>query len=240
MSGTKYRKERRAYAGYRGTFAECKVFSFTLNSSRMSLCPLDVYTIDSSNSLKWKQPHIGAVSVAGMMAGSEVGTPITFKFANLNGIKHVKKAGVTPSALELINPETNAQKCIDAGLLLFKSPVTGGVKVLLQNATYGTDDNFVYNRPSVLDASDYAAVNLRSKLESLYVGRKNSFSANDVKQDAITVLNVLVKAEIIVAYKNIVITVVGNTIYLDVTISPVEGIDFILNRITLQSNVTTA
>jgi hypothetical protein len=36
-------------------------------------------------------------------------------------------------------------------------------------------------------------------------------------------------------YKDLVVSLSGNTAYIDVTITPVQGVDFILNRITLDN-----
>ena len=239
MSNTENRKERKAYFGYRGTFSDCKKISLTLNSERASLCPLDVYVVDSSGSLQWKQPHMGALMVGAMSLGSSVGTPITNKAINASGIRHLKRQGVTPSTLELINPNTNAKKCISAGLLMLESPAEGGIKCLLQNATYSTDSSFIYNRPSVLDACDYSMKNLRLETKKS-VGKKTTLKAADLKTVVIIFLNILIKSEVIVGYKNISITIAGNTAYITGAISPVEGIDFVLNKFALYSTTTSA
>jgi phage tail sheath gpL-like len=240
MAGTKYRKERRCFLGKRGTFAQAKAAALAINNERASMLMQDVYALGADGSLAWFQPHMAAAFCAGMMAGAVVGQPITFKYINVSGIRHVKKQGITPSALELFDPRTSSEQAIQNGLLVLLNPSKGGIKIVLQNSTYNKDDNFVYNRPSVLYVGDYVAMSLREQLENTFVGEATTFTAGDVKTKIEAILNGYIKELIIVRYRGIVVTIVSNTIYIDMIITPVEGIDFVLNRIELERNQQSA
>ena len=75
----------------------------------------------------------------------------------------------------------------------------------------------------------------------MFVGKKNTVSVADIAGVASTVLNGFLTQGITVStadapqgFKNLVVRLEGNTIYVEVTIKIVEGIDFILSEITIQ------
>lgn len=244
MGNTQNRSERQVYLGFRGTFTECINQSLVLNSELASLCMQDVQIIDRSGSVVFKQPYILACLVAGIQAGAAVGEPATFKYINALGIKHVKKQGVTPTALELFNPATQFNQAIDNGLLIVEKPATGGIRIVLHNATYSKDDNFVYNRPSVLGAAFYVSFDLRNFLETTFVGTKaKTGTAVSISNAIKSKMTYYLRDDIIVGddtndllgYKNLTVTLIGNTALVDITITPVQGIDFILATIRLDN-----
>jgi len=244
MGNTQNRSERQVYVGYRGTFEECKAQSLSLNSELVSLALQDVQVVDNSGELIFKQPHILACLVAGMQAGAEIGEPATFKYINAFGIQHLKKQGVTPSSLELFDPAKQFNQAIDNGLLIVEKPSSGGIRVVVHNSTYSKDDNFVYNRPSVLGAAFYVAFDLRDYLENIFIGTKaRTGSAESIANAVKSRMTGYLREDIIVGddtndglgYKALTVTLIGNTAYVDVTITPVQGIDFILATIRLDN-----
>jgi hypothetical protein len=75
----------------------------------------------------------------------------------------------------------------------------------------------------------------------VYVGRKNTVSVADIAGVASTILNGFLTQGITVStpdapqgFKNLVVRLEGNTIFVEVIIKIVEGIDFILSDITIQ------
>lgn len=245
MGSTKNRKERQSYAGARGTFQEMQDFAKTLQSELMSLAIQDILAVDASGNLVWHQPWGAACLAAGMQAGGEVGQPTTKKFISANGIRHLKKQGTSPSTLEGFKPLSQSEIAIQAGIMPLDTPPEGGVQLVVQNSTYSKDGNFVFNRPSVVEASFFVAKNLRKQLDNTFVGTKNKgiVTKETVRVFVTALMADFLKLDIIVGddsndglgYKDLNVSISGSTIEVDITITPVQGVDFILNRITLDT-----
>ena len=126
-----------------------------------------------------------------------------------------------------------------------ESPQTGGFRVVVDNTTYGVDNNFVFNRGNVLYAGDIVAFNFRTAMENAFVGRKNTVTPSDISGIASQVLATFFSQGITVAtpdapqgYKNLTVSIVGNTVFINVIIKLVEGIDFVLSEITIQRAIS--
>ena len=122
-----------------------------------------------------------------------------------------------------------------------EAPQSGGFRVVVDNTTYGRDGNFVFNRANVLYAADIVAFNFRNTMESVFVGRKNTVSVADIEGVASSILSTFLAQGVTVSttdaplgFKNLVVRIEGNTIFIEVTIKIVEGIDFVLADITIQ------
>ena len=238
MSDTKHRSERNAFCSYSGAYAAAKTESTTLANERVSLCIQDVKVLKTDGTLGWVAPWgLGCVA-AGMQAGAQIGEPMTFKFVNISGVRSTG-----------FDPTTQFDDGIDNGLLFVEQPSQGGFRIVVGNTTYGKDANFVYNRISVLYAADSVAYNLRSQLESIFVGvGLANASAASIKNTTISILNTFRSAGLIVGddtnggsgFKNLLVRVNGNVVSIDVTITPVQGIDFILPSIVLDTIQQTA
>jgi hypothetical protein len=232
-SNTKNRSERNCYLSKKDSFANAQLAAQALNHERSSLAFQDVQVLGADGNLKFVDPWGAACMVAGIQAGTEVGTPATFKFVNANAIRH-----------QDYNSKTQADLAIDAGLLPLEEADSGGFRVVVHNTTYGVDANFVFNRVSVVEAADYVAYNLRQQLEAIFIGNKAATgTAQAIKNTVVSIMDSFLRADIIVGddtndklgYKDLVVSLSGNTAYIDVTITPVQGVDFILNRITLDN-----
>jgi hypothetical protein len=113
--------------------------------------------------------------------------------------------------------------------------------MVVDNTTYGKDANWVYNRGNVLYAADVLAFDLRTQLENIYVGTKNTVSAAEVKSTVESILATYLAQGITVStadakngFKQLVVQINGNVINISVVVKLVEGIDFVLADITLQ------
>lgn len=230
-SNTKNRSERNAYVSKKASFSACATAAQNLNHERASMAFQDVQVLGADGNLSFKDPWAAACMLAGIQAGMEVGTPSTFKFINANSIRH-----------QDYNSKTQVDLAIDAGLCPLEESDNGGFRVVVGNTTYSADANFVFNRVSVLAAADYVAYNLRQQLEAIFVGNKGATgTAQSIKNTIISIMDAFLRANIIVGddtndllgYKDLLVTLVGNTAFVDITITPVQGVDFILNRITL-------
>jgi hypothetical protein len=140
------------------------------------------------------------------------------------------------------NPKKDYAEMIDAGVTILEPVDSGGFRVVLGNTTYGIDPNFVWNRESVVQAAGYVAYDLRFNLEVTYTGTKARTGAAEAIANFIKArMSAYLDADIIVGddlndglgYKNLSVKVEGNTAIISVSITPVQGIDFILPTIYL-------
>lgn len=243
MKTTKRRSERQGYLSMKASYAACVAQAGILSDARIQLAIQDTRNTDTLGSIKWFQPWSLAAMMAGARGGAPIGEPLTFKFLNCAGIRQTAQAMSTPDANIVIDfdPDLQADDAIQAGITFMESPQTGGFRVVVDNTTYGRDGNFVFNRGNVLYAADIVAYNFRNALENVFVGRKNTVTPADVAGVAASTLATFLAQGITVAtadapqgYKSLVVRIVGNTIYVEVTIKLVEGIDFVLSEITIQ------
>jgi len=242
MSTTKNRSERQGYLSYKNDFVSCRERASLLADARMQLAIQDIRNIDSQGNIKWFQPWVQACMLAGARSGSPVGTPLTFKFFNAVGIRQTDQS-MSISEEDVVvdfNPNTDADIAIQNGISFFEAPQLGGIRCVLDNTTYQKDGNWVYNRGNVLYAADILAFDFRNQMESIYVGKKNTVKASEIKSTASTILDTYLAQGITVSsngapngYKDLIVSVNGNIINISVTAVLVEGIDFVLSDITI-------
>jgi hypothetical protein len=245
----KNRKEAQGVVGYR---KQAKADAFEqaakLGSELIQLCMEDVLVVDSSNSLKWKHPHIMAAMVAGMRMGTPIGEPLTHKYLAVQGLGHF----VNPSTGKVMgdyNSLTDYEEAIAAGVTSAE-PAAGGWRVMVDNTTYGADENFVWNRGSVVEAAQYTAKTIRADAEAAFVGRKNSVvTAESIKNRIRSKLTELFKGQVLspsddapMGFREdtFIVQVTGNTAEVFVEVKPVQGIDFVLINFTLGETKQTA
>ncbi len=238
----KNRKEAQGCVGYRKQAkADCFEQAAKIGSELIQFCMEDVLAVDSTNELKWKQPHIMAALVAGMRCGSEIGEPLTHKTMACQGVGHFVNAS-TGVAQGDYNPQTDFDEAIDAGVTSAE-PASGAFRIMLDNTTYGADESFVWNRGSVVEAAQYIAKTIRSDAEASFVGRKNSVvTASSIKNRIRQKLVELFKGRITApsddapqgwVEETFIVTVVGNTAEVQVEVKPVQGLDFVFITFTL-------
>lgn len=232
-SNTRNRSERNCYVSVKRSFANSRIAAKTLAEARASMLFQDVQILGSDGNLKYEDPWAASCLVAGVQAGTPVGTPPTFKYVNVNGIRH-----------QDYNAKTQIDLAIDDGLLPLESVDSGGFRIVVGNTTYGKDANFVYNRISVLEAADNVAYNLRQQLEAIFIGEKARTGTEDaLANTVIAIMSTFLREEIIVGddtngglgWKDLTVNMTGNTAFIDITITPVQGVDFILPTITLDN-----
>jgi hypothetical protein len=242
MATTKNRSERQGYISLKASFADCLDRAGLLADARLQLCIQDTRNIDSQGNIKWFQPWSQSCLLAGARAGSPVGTPLTFKFFNLTGIRHTAQSMSTAEEDIQIdfNPNSQYEQAIRGGITFMEEPQSGGIRCVVDNTTYTRDANWVYNRGNVLYAADVLSFDLRNQLENIYVGVKNTVTAAEVQSTVASIMGTFLAQGITVAtadapngYKSLSVRIEGNTIYVNVVAVLVEGIDFILNEITV-------
>ena len=243
MKTTKKKSERQGCLSLKKSYVDCKEKAGDLADGRQQLVIQDVRQVDAQGNIKWFQPWAMASMVAGARCGCPIGTPLTFKFLNVSGIRHTAQPMSTPEADIVIDfdPDLQGDEAIQSGITFMENRQGGGYRIVVDNTTYGKDGNFVWNRGNVIYAADVVAFNFRQGLEDVYVGQKNTVTNAEVAGTAASILSGFRTQGITVStpdapegYKNLQVTVSGNVINVSVTIKIVEGIDFILADITIQ------
>ena len=231
-SNTLNRSERNAYVSVKRPFLDTIAAARVINNQRTSMLFHDVEVLNAEGELQFFDPWMASIIVAGVQAGTVVGEPTTFKLINVNGIRHqdFRSTQLTQAILGSLTPLNQVD--------------TGGFRVELGNTTFGSNASFVANRVSVVEAADFVAFNLRTQLEAIFVGTKAVAGTQDaVFNTVVAIMTQFLDAEIIVGddtndglgFRDLTVTVDGGTVNVDVTVTPVQGIDFILNRITLDN-----
>jgi len=240
----KNRKEAQGMGGYR---ASTKAAAFSaiagLSSELVQIAMQDVRVLDVNGNLSWKYPHIFAALAAGIRLGTAVGEPLTHKFINANDFGHYVNASTGIAAGDF-NEAVDVDQAIDAGVL-FAERASGGIRIVVDNTTYGADDSFIFNRGSVIEAAQFVAKTLRETAELIFIGRKvSNGAASSIKNILRNKLIELNAPEVNIitasddAPKGFVeetfsVVVTGNTALVQVEIKPVQGLDFIFIEFTI-------
>jgi hypothetical protein len=242
MKSTKKRSERQAYLSYKADYVACKEKAGDLGDGRFQLLIQDIRQLDSLGNIRWFQPWALAAIYAGARAGSPIGNPLTFKFLNVSGIRHTAQPMSTADEDIVIDfdPDLQTDDAIRSGITFLEEPQTGGFRVVVDNTTYGRDQNFVFNRGNAIYAAATVAFNFRNQMEALFVGRKNTVAVADIVGAATSALTLFNAQGITTStpgapngFKDLVVRLEGNTIFIAVTIVIVEGIDFVLSEFSI-------
>lgn len=238
MKTTKRRLERQGYLSFKDTWENTKLRSQTIADARVQLCFQDSRNTNSFGNILWFQPWATACLLAGSRMGSTLSTPMTFKYMNCAGIRHTSQAMSTDEADIVIDfdPDLDYDDAIKNGVTSLEAPVSGGFRIVVDNTTYGRDANWVWNRGSVIYAADVVAHEWRDQMERIYVGKKNNVSNAEVTSTAAGILSSFVDDGTIIGTNSLSVTITGSTIKMSVKLVMVEGIEFILEDITLQRN----
>jgi hypothetical protein len=243
MKTTKKRSERQGYLSVKSSYAAAKEKVGNMADARLQMMIQDIRQSNAQGVIKWFQPWALACLMAGARGGAPIGLPLTFKFLNCSGIRHSSQPMNTAEADIVVDfdPDTQYDDAIQSGVTFLEAPRTGGFRVIVDNTTYGIDDNWVYNRANVLHAGDIVAYNFRNIMESRYIGVKNNVLAAEVRSTAESVLATYLSQGITVGtddapqgFKDLSVRIEGSTIFISVTVKLVEGIDFVLVDIVLQ------
>lgn len=227
------KSERQAYVSKLGSKDELKEAARALQSQYTSVVGQQVQVLNRFSQLEWKDPWAMACIMAGIQAGSETGEPITYKIVNVNDVRVLDGSW---------DPRRDFAEMIEAGVTFTEPLDSGGHRVVVGNTTYGVDANFVFNRSSVVEAAGFVAYDLRFNLELVFTGTKaRTGTAEAVANFIRNRMSAYLDADIIVGddlndglgYKNLRVLIEGNTALINVSITPVQGIDFILPTIYL-------
>lgn len=233
MWSTTGKSERHAFVSKNASKSALTAAAKSLQSGYVSLVGQRSRLLDRNGELVWQDPWASACLLAGMRAGAEVGEPLTSKLVNVNDMD------VEDSSW---SPKKDYAEMIEAGVTIFEPLDTGGFRCVVGNTTYGIDANFVWNRESVVQAAGFVAYDLRYNLDLVFTGTKaKTLSAVAVANFIKARMSTYLENDIIVGdddneslgYKNLRVSTQGNTAVINVSVTPVQGIDFLLPTIYL-------
>jgi hypothetical protein len=240
----KNRKEAMGFGGTRKSTKSAALAAVAaVGSELMQVCIQDVVMVDALGNSRIMHPHVCAALAAGMRTGMPVGEPLTHKFPNVLDVGHYINASTGLAAGDF-NPGLDFDSAIDSGVL-FLEKASGGFRWSVDNTTYGIDDSFVYNRGSVMAASQFIARAIRETAEQVFVGRKVSNGAaasiknvirnklRELNQPDVNIITASDDAPEGFREDTFVVTVTGNTAHVQVEVKPVQGLDFIFIDFTL-------
>jgi hypothetical protein len=234
MWATDGKSERQVWLSQSGSKTDIKDAAKAASFYAVAMLGQEAQVLGADGELTFKDPWATACLAAGMRSGSEVGEPLTFKFANLVDLR--------APALDF-DPLVDFEEFIDAGVMLLEPVDTGGFRFIVDNTTYGKDANFVYNRGSVVEAAGFVAYDLRKTLEDVFTGTKaKTGEAENIASFIRDKMDQYLEADILVGdddneglgFKNLSVSLTGNRATIDISVTPVQGIDFILPTIYLQ------
>jgi hypothetical protein len=208
------------------TLAALKTRAVNLNSRHVALVGQEVLLFDTEGAQTWQPPMFQAALVAAMQAGAkEIGTPLTNKYVNCLGVRQHSSW----------NPTEDADEAILGGLLFMQRVEGKGVKVVRNITTYLSKDNPAYVERSMNECVNVATYRFRTAME-LGIGKKAfAGTLNALQALAITVLDQLVRDNIISSYKKPVFTITGDTADVVLEIAPIGPLNFAKTKVHLRS-----
>jgi hypothetical protein len=236
MATTKKRSERQGFLSLKDTYTNCKAQAGVLADGRIQLAIQDIRQNDAQGNIKWFQPYALAALLCGARSGASIAEPLTYKYMNCAGIRQTAQSMTTPDAdiVTDFDPDLQYDSAIQMGITFLEAPTTGGFRVVVDNTTYSRDENFVWNRGSVIYAMDTTVKNLRDGLEGRFIGQKNTVSPSDISSEAARILTALKNQGVLVGtadapqgYRGLVSRIEGNVAFVDVAVKIVESLDFI-------------
>ena len=234
-SSTKGKSERQGYIGMKGTKSAVTAQAGLLNSFNTCLSAQKITVLDAQSNLVEQPEYAFAVAQAGMRAGSDLGEPITWKYLRAYGL----------SQNASWNPTDDGDDMILGGVLIAEQVPNQGFRIMKAITTFTREDNDAYTEESVVMGWKNVSYELRTYLENLFIGRRISIgNITSLKSEAEAKLNqlrdagqivdsILPDGSVLKAYRGLKVEAAKDTVRLSVTVSPVEGINFILNTIFL-------
>ena len=172
-------------------------------------------------------PQFEAAIVAGMQAGSPIGEPTTFKYANALSVRQHSSW----------NPVDDAEEMINAGLWFLEELDGVGKRNARNVTTHLTSNNIAYVEASVNEAANVASYNFRTNME-FAVGRRGfAGTINAAKGVALDSLGLLVDETVLVKYRSLDISLAVDVLAVSVEMAPVIGINFVpitIHLVTVQ------
>jgi len=205
------------------TKAEIKSQIVNLNTRHIRAWAQTVERYNTSGEKEEFDPHFGAAVLAGMQAGSPVGTSLTYKYMNILSLRQDASW----------NPTDDGEEMVQAGLVFAENNDGVGRRVVRNITTHLSSNNLAYSEGSVNEAVNLAVFNFRTQME-FAVGRQGfSGTINATKGIAINTLGLLVDAGIITSWRSLDIELVSDVLEISVELAPVIPINFVKTTVHL-------
>ena len=206
---------------------DAKTYAMAMNTRHARLLIQDASRYNTLGTKEQFAPPFTACLAAGMQAGSDVGTSLTFKYMNL-----LETFGKDSS----YTIQDDANELIQSGLCMIEKVPNVGYRWLRNVTTYLIDNNLAYCEASVNEAVNYSVYNFRTSMEAI-VGKKGFAGTVTAAQGiAISILGQLVGVTAITSWRNLTITLTDDVMTIDVEIAPVIPVNFIKTTIHLVSS----
>lgn len=204
------------------TKTEAKAQIVDLNSRHIRAVAQTIERYNTSGERAEMTTPFTACIVAGMQAGSPVGTPLTHKYANVLKLRQDSSW----------NPGDDAEELIQAGLLMFEVVDGVGRRVVRNVTTHLTSSNLAYTEGSVNEAVNYAVYNFRTTMERMTGKAGFAGSTNAAKGLAVNILGLMVGVAL-VAWRSLNVDLILDVLEVAAEISPVLPINFVKNTLHL-------
>jgi len=210
------------------------------NNEWFAVTQNEVYREGPSGTIQWMGAHCMAVAAAAIMAGSPIGTPLTFKYVRAYDFRSVATD---------FDPDESADfaAAINAGLLFLEADPGVGIRFAKGITTYKTSDNDGHIMLEVVESRLWLHRLLRRNVERPFIGHKGRGvrSANAYKGRVLDVLravsntndpDVLLiegtdeQGNTVPPYRDISVWLSGDQLYCDGEITFTQGINWALNE----------
>jgi len=204
------------------TKAEYKTQAVDLNTRHVRLVGQAMERFNTAGERQEFLPPFTACVLAGMQAGSPVGTSLTHKFANVLKLRQHSSW----------NPADDAEELIQAGLCFLEVVDGIGRRVVRNVTTHLTSANIAFTEASVNEATNFAVYNFRTQMEAM-VGRSGfAGTANAGKALATNILGLLVNVAI-TTFRALSVDLILDVLEVSVEISPVLPVNFVKSTVHL-------
>ncbi len=205
------------------TKTEIKTQILALNSRHVRVVAESMDRFNKAGVRTTFQPHFTALLVAGMQAGSPVGTSLTNKYASVLDVARDSSW----------NPSDDAEEMIQAGLLFLERREDIGHRWVRNITSYLKAANLAFIEGSVNEAVNFSAYNFRTAME--FVVGKKAFAGTEKAGEgvAIGILDGLIGAEALTDYRSLSLDLTLDVLEVAVEMAPVIPINFVPTTIHL-------
>jgi len=205
------------------TKTEFKAQAVDLNSRHVRLVGQAIERYNTAGERAEFQPPFEALIAAGMQAGSPIGTPLTYKYANVLGFRQHSSW----------DPVDDSKEMIDAGCMFMEEVEGVGRRWVRNVTTHLSSNNIAYTEASVNESVNMAVFEFRTAMEWAVGRRGFAGTVNSAMGVAVNKLDLLVEAEFIVLYRSLDIELEVDVLDLSVEMAPVIPINFVKNTVHL-------
>lgn len=205
------------------TKSEAMTQIVNLNSRHVRAWAQAIERFNSAGEREEFLPPFGAAILAGMQAGSPVGTSLTKKTMNVLGLRQHSSW----------NPVDDAEELIQAGLVFAEDTDGMGRRVVRNVTTHLSSDNIAFTEGSVNEAVNYAVYEFRTALEVAVGKRGFAGTVSATRSVAIGKLDALVGELVITAYRSLDMELIADVLDVSVELAPVIPINFVKTNVHL-------